>query len=125
MAIMARDFRQATVGNWAVRAFGELEAKSLPQRGIRLLEEAAEAAQSTGVSKDMAIQMIEYVWSRPAGALSQEMGGVGVTLLALAEAILLSADACESDEVARVLSKPVEHFAQRNATKNEAGFLAI
>jgi len=74
--------RQRLVGDWCVAAFGEQEALSLPQRGIRLLEEAAEAAQATGVDLVMAEQMVRHVWSRPAGALVQELGGVGVTALA-------------------------------------------
>jgi hypothetical protein len=116
--------RQRSIGNWCVAAFGEEQATSLPQRGIRLLEEAAEAAQATGVDLAMAEQMMRYVWSRPAGALFQELGGVGVTALALAQAALLDADECEAIEVERVLSKPLEHFTQRNKAKNDAGFLA-
>lgn len=119
-----RNARQAKIGVWCEVAFGKAEAASLPQRGIRLLEEAAEAAQATGVTREMAHRMIEYVWSRPTGELSQEIGGVGVTVLALAEAAGLSAETAERVEVARVLSKPIEHFTRRNAEKNAAGFLA-
>ncbi len=56
------------------------------------------------------------------GDLRQELGGVGVTTLALAAAAGVDADCCELSEVHRVLSKPLEHFTARNAAKNEAGF---
>jgi hypothetical protein len=117
-----RDGRQVQVADWCARAFGADHASSLPQRGIRMLEEAAEAAQAAGVRREMAHKLIDYVWDRPAGELAQELGGVGVTVLALAQAAKLSADTCEQDEIARVLAKPIEHFAKRNRVKNDAGF---
>lgn len=119
-----REDRQKNIAEWCAAAFGSEQAESLPQRGIRLLEEAAEVAQATTVDLVMAHKMIDYVWSRPSGLLYQELGGVGVTILALANAAGLDADDCEAREVQRVLSKPIEHFTQRNQAKNDAGFLA-
>jgi hypothetical protein len=119
-----RDEREARVGEWCEVCFGEVEALSLPQRGIRLLEEAAEAAQATGVDVKLAVRLMEYVWNRPVGKLAQELGGVGVTALALANAAGLSADKCEAIEVERILSKPTEHFTRRNQEKNAEGFRA-
>ncbi len=118
----SRETRQSTVAEWCRNAFG---ASSLRQRGIRLLEEAAEAAQTCDVDVDMAHRLLDYVWSRPKGALAQELGGVGLTTLALAEAAGLSADGCERAEVQRVLSKPLEHFRKRNQEKNQAGFAIV
>lgn len=116
--------RQRSIGEWATAAFGREQSLSIPHRGIRHLEESAELAQSCGVDEAMAHKLVSYVWSRPAGEIAQEMGGVGVTLLALAHAAGLDVDAEELREVQRVLSKPLEHFARRNDTKNQAGFLA-
>ncbi len=123
--ILDRDRRQATVASWCRRAFGIEEGISLPQRGLRLLEEAAETAQTTGVDLAMAHKLLDYIWSRPKGDLAQELGGVGVTTLALAEAAGLSADECENEEAHRVLAKPAAVFAERNKIKNEAGFRAV
>lgn len=123
--MQSRDWRQTLIGEWTTRSFGEQEACSYPQRGIRLLEEAAEAAQVCAVTEEMALNMIRYVYSRPSGNLNQELGGVGVTLLALAHAAGRSADLCEQTEIARVLNKPIEHFRQRNQAKNDAGFKAV
>lgn len=117
-----RERRQHQVHLWCKQAFGRDHALSLPQRGIRLLEEAIEACQAAGGEREMAHRLVDYVFDRPVGKLRQELGGVGVTLLALAEAADESADACEVAEIERVLSKPLDHFARRNREKNEAGF---
>jgi NTP pyrophosphatase (non-canonical NTP hydrolase) len=116
-----RDKREAAVGGWCCAAFGISEGMSIPQRAIRLLEEAAEVAQAAGVNEHLAHSLLYYVWSRPAGQLGQEIGGVGVTVLALAHAAGLSAEEEEKREVARILSKPLSHFRERNKAKNDIG----
>jgi len=88
-----------------------------------LLEEALEAYQACGGDPEMAHRLVDFVCARPVGELRQELGGVGVCTLALAAAAGLSADDAESAEWERVQAKPLEHFRQRNAAKNEAGFL--
>jgi len=57
-------------------------------------------------------ELVRYVFERPAGSVGQELGGIGVTALALAATAGLSADEEEFREVNRVLSKPI-HQAQR------------
>lgn len=118
-----RDQRQAAIFAWAKAAFSEEETTSLPQRGLRLLEEAVEAFQACGGDEETAARLVKYVFGRPPGDLGQELGGVGVTTLALAAAAGVSADEQEQREVARVLSKPISEFTQRNQAKNAAGFL--
>jgi hypothetical protein len=120
----ARDSRQQQIEAWCIAAFGHAEATSLPQRGLRLLEEAAEAAQAVSVDLAMAHHLLDVVWSKPAGEIGQELGGVGVTTLALAAAAGLWADEEEAREATRVLSKPIEHFRKRNQAKNDAGLRA-
>lgn len=119
-----RKWRQAQVSGWARDCFGVEEATSLPQRGLRLVEEAVEAAQACGCDLKQLRLLVTYVYSRPVGELRQEVGGVGVCLLALADAATIDADAAEADEVARVLAKPAAHFTTRNRQKNDAGFKA-
>jgi NTP pyrophosphatase (non-canonical NTP hydrolase) len=118
-----RQSRQWRVGEWCVAAFGKDESTNLPQRGLRLLEEAAECAQACGVEWGIANKLMKYVWGRPPGSTAQELGGVQLCCLALAEAAQLDADECELREVNRVLAKPLEHFAARNKAKNDLGFL--
>jgi hypothetical protein len=96
--------------------------RTVQQRGVRFLEEAIELYQAAGADKDKAHELVDYIFGRPVGELGQEFGGVGVTLLALAEAASLDADSCERTELKRVLALPPEHLAQRNREKNAAGF---
>jgi hypothetical protein len=113
--------RQQQIYSWCIAAFGHTEATSLPQRGLRLLEEAAEAAQAVSVDLAIAHHLLDVVWSKPPGEIGQELGGVGITTLALAAAAGLSADEEESREATRVLDKPLVYFAKRNQAKNDAG----
>jgi NTP pyrophosphatase (non-canonical NTP hydrolase) len=122
---MSRDQRQQLVTEWAQSAFGREEATSLPQRGIRLLEEAIEAFQACGGDEDVAHKLITFVFARPPGAIGQELGGVAVTVLALAAAAGVSADEEECREIQRVLDKPLKEMAERNANKNAAGFRVV
>lgn len=120
--MIVRHVRQTIVAEWCERCFGAGHASSLPQRGIRLLEEAVEAYQSAGGDRDSAHRLIDFIFERPSGQLGQELGGVAVTLLALAAAAGLSADEEEVREITRVLSKDANHFRKRNEAKNAAGF---
>lgn len=117
-----RNQRQELLARWAEQAFGRDEAASVSQRGLRLLEEAIEAFQACGGDEAIAHKLVSFVFARPVGALSQELGGVAVTTLALAAAAGLSADEEECREICRVLSMPLHKLAQRNASKNAAGF---
>lgn len=119
---LTRDQRQAMITNWARMAFGEAEATGIPQRGLRLLEEAIETFQACGGNEAIAHQLVKHVFERPPGQVGQELGGVAVTVLALAAAAELSADEEECREIHRVLSKPLREFTERNASKNAAGF---
>jgi hypothetical protein len=114
---LPRDRRQAMVMAWAELAFGREEATGLPQRGLRLLEEAIEVFQACGGAVEIAHELVTAMFGRPCGTIGQELGGVAVSLLALAAASGLSADMEECRELHRVLSKPVEEFSRRNATK--------
>ena len=118
-----RDHRQITVADWCERAFGKEQAASVQQRCLRLLEESIEAYQAVGCDEQTAIDLVRYVFSRPKGELRQEIGGIGLVLLSVAQAAGLSAEAEECREIDRVLAKPLEHFTKRNQEKNDAGFL--
>lgn len=116
-----RDARQADVHAWCARAFGVEHATNLEQRAVRFLEEALELFQAAGGSEAMAMRLMFRVFRNPSGELAQELGGAGVTLLALASAARLSADAEERRETERVLAIPDEVWAQRHAAKRAEG----
>ena len=118
-----RDARQATVFQWCIAAFGSDQA-NITQRALRLLEESIEAYQAAGGDRAMGHELLDYVFDRPPGEIQQELGGVGIGVLALAAAAGCSADEAERREVDRVMSKPLSHFAARNQAKIDAGFLA-
>lgn len=118
----SRDQRQADTHAWCVAAFGDHDARSIPQRGLRLIEEAIETAQACGCDPAMLHRLIDHVYAKPVGDLAKELGGLGVTLLSLAEAAGVSADEAEKQEIERVRAKPLSHFAARNAAKAAAGF---
>lgn len=119
----SRQDRQIQVALWCRMAFGEEQTSNVSQLGLRLLEEAAEAAQAAGVPREKADLLIDYVWKRVPGELDQEIGGVGLCVLALADAAGLDADDMELTEVNRVMSKDPKYFAMRNQAKNDAGLL--
>jgi NTP pyrophosphatase (non-canonical NTP hydrolase) len=119
---MTRSGRQAAISRWARECFGVEEATSPEQRGLRLLEEAIEAAQAAGVDRDAAANLVRFVYSRPVGEVAQELGGVAVCALALAEAVGADAETEECREIDRVLAIDRAHFTARNAAKNAAGF---
>lgn len=119
---MNRTGRQAAISRWARDCFGDEEATSIPQRALRLLEEAIEAAQAAGVDREVAGNLVEFVYSRPVGEVGQELGGVAVCVLALAEAAGVDAETEECREIDRVLTLDRPHFTARNAAKNAAGF---
>lgn len=121
---MSRSFNQILVADLVARCFGGAQLMSKPQRGIRLVEEAIEAAQAAGCKREMVHKLVDYVFDRPKGSVMQELGGVIVTAYALAEADRLDLEECFQFELRRVFEKPVEHFAVRNKTKDEAGFKA-
>lgn len=124
MKITGRKYQQLKVSDWAVKCFGPSEALSVPHRALRLLEEATEAAQAAGVPAEQCHLLIGHVFAKPPGELFQEMGGVGVTAMALCQAAGFYAEDAENTEIDRVLSKQIEHFRARNQAKNDAGLKA-
>lgn len=77
---------QSLVHEWAVSCFGKKHAEDIKIRNWRFFEESAELCQSTGMTREDAHELVEYVYNRPIGEPRQEVGGVMVTLAALCEA---------------------------------------
>lgn len=117
---MSRDDRQAKVYEWCIATFGRAE-QELRERAIRLVEEAIELAQAEGVGEGTLRNLLEVVYSKPAGNAAQEAGGVGTTLLAYCQAKGISANRAEKEEWDRVREIDPEYFRERHAKKVVAG----
>jgi hypothetical protein len=86
---VSKSFQQR-VRAWLISCFSESIIVDKHERSNRFLEEALELVQSTGLTKEEAIRMVIYVYSRPVGEIEQEIGGCMVTLAGLAESFELS-----------------------------------
>ncbi|WP_197056576.1 MULTISPECIES: hypothetical protein [Luteibacter] len=71
---------QARVSMWMDQCFLPSLYSNMTERGDRLLEEVLELLQSKGYDRVRVATLVDYVFSRPAGEPSQEVGGVMVTL---------------------------------------------
>jgi NTP pyrophosphatase (non-canonical NTP hydrolase) len=74
---------QMRIAGWMDEVFGQSVTGDVRERTVRFLEEAVELAQAVGVAKADVARVSDYVYSRPVGDPSQEVGGVLVTLAAL------------------------------------------
>jgi len=93
---------QDRVWEWLVACLGRKIADSIPHRNHRFLEEALELVQSLGLQKHEVIRLVDYVYSRPAGELRQETGGVMTTLAALCKANGIDMMQMGEDELKRM-----------------------
>lgn len=74
---------QKGVDRWLMACFGLKIARDKNERNHRFLEESLELVQSTGCTKEEALQLVDYVYGRDVGETPQEVGGVMNTLAAL------------------------------------------
>lgn len=107
---------QKRVFQWVTHAFGKTKAESLQERNRRFFEEAIELVQALGMTKDECTYLVDYVYGRDVGEVGQELGGVSVTLHALAEAAGHSLDSRGEEELARVWTC-VDKIRTRNLAK--------
>lgn len=106
---------QDKVREWAVACFGQDIADDKVERNHRFLEEALELAQSGNVTKEQALQLVDYVYNRPVGEQEQEVGGVMTTLSALCAAYGISVETCAWRELERVWMKIEKIRAKQKA----------
>ena len=77
---------QKTVWEWITTRFGRTALEDAQERIARVVEEACELAQASGMEIADLEAIAAYVYARPPGEVKQEAAGVTVTLFALAEA---------------------------------------
>lgn len=64
---LTRDERQKRVAEWCAAAFGANHQSSVPQRSLRMLEEAIEAYQAATGNAEQAHKLIDYIFAKRAG----------------------------------------------------------
>lgn len=120
-----RGSRQRDILAWACQTFGTETAANTGERISRFAEESLELMQSAGMDKTAVLKLVDYVYSRPAGEIKQEIGQVGVSLLGYAEHLGISAEAEEQAEFNRIRSLPVEHWQSRQNAKAKKGIALV
>ncbi|TPQ24907.1 hypothetical protein [Methylomonas koyamae] len=116
-----RKQRQTGILQWANATFGRETASVTAERIARFMEEAIELAQAVDMTSSDIKELVDYVYSRNTGVVSQEIGQVGVALLALAEHLNINADQEERAEFQRISELPKKHWQRRQNAKAEHG----
>lgn len=96
---------QERAKKWLLQCFGPEIASDRMERNHRFLEEALELVQAAGATRDDAMQLVDYVYGRPAGDTHQEVGGVMLTLAALCQAQGIDVMQAAEAELERAWSK--------------------
>lgn len=118
MMRMVLGYYQSRVLEWAIACFGEDLTRNPPQRNHRFLEESLELVQAMGCTEEEALQLVKYVFARPAGEPRQEIGGVMVTLALLCAVNDIDLATCADDELKRIWGK-IEQIRAKQAAKPE------
>lgn len=109
---------QQSVRIWILQCFGSEISDHKPERNQRFLEESLELVQSCGMSSHDAHRLVDYVYSRPVGDKTQEVGGTLVTLSALCSAHGIRMAQAATQELTRIQKKDVmEKIRAKQATK--------
>lgn len=111
------------VFKWAIKVFNERIVISMNERNKRFLEESLELVQALDLPETDAMAILSHVYSRPAGVIHQELGGVMVTLNILCQVASLDAQECGEIEYERI-SKP-ETIAKIRIKQNEKAAIGI
>jgi hypothetical protein len=93
---------QHRVNDWVLQCFSPEIANDHVERSDRFVEEALELVQSCGYSADRAHALVDYVFNRPVGETSQEVGGVMITLATLCHTQGVDMMAAGEIELARI-----------------------
>lgn len=107
---------QQRVQPWLLACFGAEIAADRMERNHRFFEESTEAVQANGMTRSEAHQLVDYTFDRPVGELSQEVGGVMITLAALCLASGVDMHQAAEVELERIWTK-LEAIRAKQAAK--------
>lgn len=109
---------QNRAGAWMRACFPPAVCFDKTERNHRFLEEALELVQSLGCARSDAHMLVEYVFNRPIGEPSQEVGGTVVTLALLCAVHDLDMVEAGEIELSRILLPEImEKIRAKQATK--------
>jgi hypothetical protein len=121
----AKTFQQR-VQPWMLECFGAEISADREERNHRFAEEAMELVQANGMPRADAHALVDYVYNRPAGELTQEVGGVMVTLAALCLASGADMHANGETELARISNpETVAKIRAKQAAKPRGSALPV
>lgn len=118
---MERGKRQVEVEKWIKQTFGHVCFASIEERVLRVVEEAIELAQSEFVPRERIEELISHVYSKERGNPKQELGGLGITMLAYAASKRISCDLMEEIELTRIRNLSPTYFRQKQNIKAAKG----
>lgn len=115
---------QTLVWEWCEETFDGIAAwRTDKERAYRFLEESVELFQAVGMEKEDALAVVDYVFGRPKGELTQEIGGTMVTLLALAAHLGLDVNDALLEEYKRIIRPDVQQKIRAKQKSKDQHFL--
>ena len=112
---------QKVVREWISTRFGRTTLQDPQERIARVVEEAYELSQASGMEIADLEAIAAYVYARPLGEVKQEAAGVAVTLFALAEAHRFDLLLETEKEIERITHLPATISQRKQAAKATAG----
>lgn len=109
---MDTEILQTQIRLWVETRLGK-EAMNPHERGMRSHEESTELFQALGGTREEAHRIVDHVFDKEPGVISQELGGAALTLIAAAEGCSYNLGACANAELYRIFSLPMEKFQKR------------
>ncbi len=115
---------QARVAAWILETFGPDFLRNGHERSLRAVEEVVELAQAAGVTAEIVHKIVDYVFSRPAGTVEQEIAGSMVTIYGAATALGVNAQKEFEKELARINTPEVRERCQKRQAEKCAAMVA-
>ena len=116
---------QTIVEAWVRKTFGDKVMDSPLERGLRVVEEAIEVLQTQcgdqTKGRDLAHRLVDEVFDKPIGKLPQEVGGLGVTILALCALHDMRFDTVVRIEIDRVQGADRDKIRAKQRAKADKG----
>jgi len=112
---------QVRAGDWARGIFGKKCVANGKERALRVLEEALEFAQASGVPRGQSVDLISQVYNKLGGDQRQEVAGVIVASLVAAEGLGVDLASAVRAELARIEALTPEVVRARNAVRVRDG----